>query len=558
MSVPRVRVLYGSETGNAERVAEVLTTAARARGLDVTLGMLDDVAPADLAAEECLLVVCSTTGEGDMPYNADRFWVALSADSAPRLDGMPFAVLGLGDSGYFDFCQAAVDLDNRFDELGAQRLRELHTCDFDYEDAAAQWTTAMVELLAGPVDGATSPDAADAMAGSAAGSASEVVAGSSASSSASASASAHHHPPRTATVLANRRLSGAGSLKEVRHLALTVDPDEVPYRAGDSLGVLPVNDPGLVDELLAHLGETGGRDLTDGRSLREALTSGYEISRPSRELTEEIGRRTRDRDLAALLGGADRRALHEFLWARDVLDLLRLAREPALSTDELLGLLRPLSRRSYSISSSPLATPGQVDLTVATLRYRHDGRDRGGVCSTHLADRIGDGAEATVVLEPNELFRPPADDDTPMIMVGPGTGVAPFRAFLQERRARGARGPNWLIYGGRHRRCDLLYGDEFATMERHGLLSRWDLAFSRDQPHKVYVQDRMREQGKRLHEWLEEGARLYICGDALHMAGDVERALHEIVAEHGGRSADEAADHIADLKRNHRYVRDVY
>ena len=534
MSVPRVRVLYGSETGNAERVAEVLTTAARARGLDVALGMLDDVAPADLADRGCLLVVCSTTGEGDMPYNADRFWVALSADSAPRLDGLSFAVLGLGDSGYFDFCQAAVDLDKRFDELGARRLRELQTCDFDYEDAAARWTTAMVDLLAGPGDGATSTNPTDG-----------------------AGAVAHHHPSRTATVLANRRLSGVGSLKEVRHVELAVDPDEVPYRAGDSLGVLPVNDPRLVDELLAHLGEPGGREV-GGRALRDALSSGYEISRPSRELTEEIGRRTRDRDLAALLGGADRRALHEFLWARDVLDLLRLVPEPALSAEKLLGLLRPLGRRSYSISSSPLATPGRVDLTVATLRYRHAGRDRGGVCSTHLADRIGDGAEATVVLEPNELFRPPADDDTPMIMVGPGTGVAPFRAFLQERRARGARGPNWLIYGGRHRRCDLLYGDEFATMERDGLLSRWDLAFSRDQPHKVYVQDRMREQGKRLHEWLEEGARLYVCGDALHMAGDVERALHEIVAEHGGRSADEAADHIADLKRNHRYVRDVY
>ena len=531
MSPPRVRVLYGSETGNAEGVAHDLAAAVQGRGIEASVTMLDDAALDELPGSGWVLVVTATTGDGDMPYNADRFWRALSEDTAPRLDGLVFSVLGLGDSGYFQFCQAAQDLDTRFEELGALRLRPLHKCDFEYQADVDQWTIEILDALAGPAQPTERAEP-------------------------SAEAPGRHHPHEV-TVLRARRLSGTGSLKEVRHVELSLAGSGMAYQAGDSIGILPSNDPVLVEHLLAHLGASGHEDA-HGRSLREVLTTAYEISRPSRELVEEIGRRAEDGDLVTLLAGSDRRALHEFLWARDVLDLLPLATRPPLMSGELLGLLRPLAHRSYSIASSPLVSPGQVDLTVATLRYRAQGRDRGGVCSTHLADRITEGDTATVVLEPNEMFRCPTDDGAAMIMVGPGTGVAPFRAFLHERRVRGARGANWMFFGGRHRRCDFLYGDELTAMQRDGHLDRLDLAFSRDQPEKIYVQNRMREQGKRLYEWLTDGAHFYVCGDAEEMAGDVDVALHEIVAEHGDMSPDEAADFLAGLKRDKRYVRDVY
>ena len=532
MSPPPVRVLYGSETGNAEGVAHDLAAAVQGRGIEASVNMLDDAAPDELGG--WVLVVTATTGDGDMPYNADRFWRALSAETAPRLDGLVFSVLGLGDSGYFHFCQAARDLDARFEELGGLRLRPLRACDFEYQDDVEQWTSEILDALAGAAQTIERAEPVETPA-----------------------EEPRRHRPHEVTVLRSRRLSGTGSLQEVRHVELSLAGGGVVYQAGDSIGILPRNDPVLVEHLLAQLGASGHENVS-GRSLHEVLTSAYEISRPSRELVEEIGRRAEDDELVSLLAGNDRRALHEFLWARDVLDLLRLATRPPLIADELLGLLRPLAHRSYSIASSPLVSPGQVDLTVATLRYRAQGRDRGGVCSTHLADRITKGDTATVVLEPNELFRCPTDDGAAMIMVGPGTGVAPFRAFLHERRVRGARGAHWLFFGGRHRRCDFLYGDELTAMERDGHLDRLNLAFSRDQPEKIYVQTRMREQGKRLYAWLADGAHFYVCGDAEEMAGDVDLALLEIVAEHGTMSADDAADYVAGLKRDKRYLRDVY
>ncbi|HEY2205919.1 MAG TPA: sulfite reductase flavoprotein subunit alpha [Pseudonocardia sp.] len=550
---PPVRALYGSETGNAELVARDLVTAARGRGVQIRLSTLDDVSPDELVGEGCVLVVTSTTGEGDLPYNAERFWAALSADSAPRLDGVVFSVLGLGDTGYFDFCQAAEVVDSRLAELGARRLLELRRCDVDYEDDAARWAGEILDAVAGrspAAAGTPSEPAAPVPADSV-----PAVSGATGAAGAAAPGWSRQRPYR-ATVLSNRPLTGKGSIKEVRHLELALDERDLDYRPGDSLGILPSNDPVLVGALLAHLGEPGERDV-DGRSLHDALTTDHEISRPSRELVEEVGRRTEDPDLVRLLAGEDRHALHEFLWARDILDLLRLATRPPLTAPELLGLLRPLAHRSYSISSSPLVAPGRVDLAVATLRYRAAGRDRGGVCSTHLADRLAEGDTAAVFLVRNEVFRPPADD-ADMIMVGPGTGVAPFRAFLHERRARGARGRNWLFFGGRHRRCDLLYGDELAAMTDDGLLTELDLAFSRDEAEKVYVQTRMRQRGEQLFEWLARDARLYVCGDAVNMAGDVDRALHEIVAEHGGMSPDAAADWVDGLRRDRRYVRDVY
>lgn len=529
----RIRVLFGSETGNAETVAGELAAAAGQRGVEVSLDMLDDATPEQLADGGWILVVTATTGEGDMPYNAERFWRALSDPSAPRLAGVPFAVLGLGDTGYYDFCQAAEDLDARLEQLGAHRLRPLVKCDIDFEEEAQNWANGILAQLDPTAGTAEEP--------------------------ASAPIEDHsRHRCHPVTIRRSRPLTGPGSLKEVRHVELSIDDGELTYRSGDSVGVLPRNDPALVEHLLTHLHALGDEDA-DGRALREALSTDYEISRPSRDLVEEVGRRTEDRELSTLLAGDDRDALHRYLWARDILDLLRLATRPRLDTvEQLLPLLRPLARRSYSISSSPLVSPDRLDLTVASLRYRSDGRQRGGVCSIHLAERVHEGETTSVTLEPNEMFRPPTDGDAAMIMVGPGTGVAPFRAFLHERRVTGARGANWLFFGGRHRDRDLLYGDELTEMERDGHLTRLDLAFSREQAEKIYVQTRMREQGKQLYGWLRDGAHFYVCGDAQHMAGDVDHALHEIVAEHGGLSEDGAADYVDELKRDKRYLRDVY
>lgn len=531
-----LRVLFGTETGNAERVASDLAALAEARGTAVQLAQLNDVEPGVLPGEVPLLVVIATTGDGDMPYSAERFWTALTADQAVALDGLPFAVLGLGDTGYFEFCRAGELMDARLAELGGQRLTPLRKCDYEYEGDAEEWTAEVLGLLG--ASGAATP-------------ATESEPAPRSVREPALPAWSRERPYR-ATVRGSRWLTEDGALKPVRHVEVEIDGSAIAYESGDSLGVVPSNDPLLVASVLEHLGESGDSDL------RTVLTESYEISRPSRELVEEVGRRTEDPTLAQLLSGADRRELHSYLWARDVLDLLRLPTRSPLTSAELLGVLSPLAHRSYSISSSPLVAPGRVDLTVATLRYSAGGRARSGVCSVHLADRLQAGDTAQVFLVPNPLFRLPADDDTDIIMIGPGTGVAPFRAFLQEREARGARGSNWLFFGARHERCDFLYRDELTDMHRRGLLARFDVAFSRDSQPKTYVQNLMSEQGKQLYQWLVDGAYLYVCGDAVNMAGDVDRVLHEIVAEHGGLSTDAAAEYVDDLHRQHRYLRDVY
>lgn len=529
-----IRVLFGTETGNAELVAGNLVEAAAARGLDARLNALNDVAPEELIGAVPVLVVIATTGDGDMPYTADTFWEKFSADPGPELEGTPFAVLGLGDTGYFDFCRAAELLDERFAGLGGARLLAMRTCDWDFEGPAARWVTEVLDLLA---DAPAAVPAADRPAPN--------------------RPVWNRERPYPATVRASHWLTGAGALKPVRHVELSIDADDLSYRPGDSIGVIPSNDPALVNAVLGHLGEDGGREV-DGRPLRAVLTDSYEISRPSRELVEEIGRRADDSELATLLGGTDRAALHTYLWDRDVLDLLALPVRAPFTVTELLGVLSPIAHRSYSIASSPLVHPGRVDLTVASLRYSAAGRHRAGVCSTHLADRLGEGDTAQVFLEPNDAFRPPEDDTADMIMVGPGTGVAPFRGFLHERRARGARGRNWLFFGARHQRCDALYADELAEMHRDGLLARFDLAFSRDSRPKTYVQQRMQEQGAQLYAWLRGGAHFYVCGDATNMAGDVHATLHEIVAEHGALTDDDAIAFVDELRRTRRYQRDVY
>lgn len=530
-----IHILYGTQTGNSENLAMDAAASAKALGMAPDVRGLDDIEMDALAAMRHVVIVTSTYGEGEMPDNAQLFWEALSADTAPRLEGMKFAVLALGDTGYDGFCQAGKLIDTRLEQLGATRIATRLDCDIDFEDAAAAWF------------GETLPLAAE-----------KPVAGAATATAPSREQTGWSRKnPYVSTMAVNRRLSGAASTKEIRHFEFDLADSGLVYEAGDALGVMPVNDPALVDLLIARLGASAETEVS-GASLSSLLSTQYEISTPSRDLIAEVERRAGHEELTHVVRNGDKEALEAFLWSKDALDLISLIPEGSLNAAEFVGLLKPLQHRAYSISSSPKEAEGHVHLTVASVRYQAANRDRGGVCSTYMTDRVAEGASAGIFVSPNKAFRVPGNDDAPMIMVGPGTGIAPFRAFLQERRARGAKGRNWLFFGDQRRESDFIYEDELSTMSRDGLLTRLDLAFSRDQHAKIYVQTRMKENGKALFSWLEDGASFYVCGDASRMARDVDTALSEIIAEHGGMTAEKAADYLASLKKDKRYLRDVY
>lgn len=530
-----IDVLFGTQTGNSEFVAGELVTGARARGLGGKATALDDTTPEQLAAMSHVLVVTSTYGEGELPDNAGLFWEALQAETAPRLEGLRYAVLGLGDRGYDDFCQAAKLIDTRLEQLGAGRLHERVDCDVDFEDAAAEWTTAVLERLVAET-GATG------------------ATGSTGAAPSRAPRSPwNKRTPYRSRLAVNRLLSSPRSAKEIRHYEFDLGGSGITYEAGDALAVVPLNEDGLVGALLEHLGASGDEEAA------ALLRAEREIRVPSKELIAELVERAPSSELAAVVAHGDRSDLDSWLWGRDVLDLLQDAGPAAAPTlPELLPLLRPLQARQYSISSSPLAHPDRIHLTVASVRYGSGKRAYEGVASTYLADRVGEDAAVGVFVQPNASFGVPADDDAPMVMIGPGTGIAPFRGFLHERAARGATGRNWLFFGDRHRETDFVYEDELAELRGQGVLTELDLAFSRDQTEKVYVQTRMRERSRELYGWLEEGAHVYVCGDASRMAKDVEAALLGVIAEQRGRGDDDAAEYLADLRRAKRYVRDVY
>jgi sulfite reductase (NADPH) flavoprotein alpha-component len=530
---PSLRILYGTQTGNAEGVANDAAAAAKGQGFDVTVSGLDEIELEEFAGLKYVLIVTSTYGEGEMPDNAELFWEALSSSVAPRMEGVSFGVLALGDTSYDGFCQAGKLFDTRLEQLGASRVLARTDCDVDYEAEAAEWIQGALSALV-PTSGAsgvpsTPPPSAVARSGWT------------------------RKNPFVAELVVNRLLSGSGSDKEIRHYEFALADSGIEYDAGDALAVIPENNPELVEAIAEHF-RVSPDTLVDGEPLGELLSHRYEISAPSKDLLGEVEKRAENEEFSHVLRGGVKETLERWLYGKDILDILRIAGDD-LSVEEFVALLRPLAHRAYSISSSPLAHPDRIHLTVASVRYRKSGRLRGGVCSTFLADR---GATAKIFLQPNKSFRVPADDSAPMIMVGPGTGVAPFRAFLQERSHREAKGPNWLFFGDQHREHDFAYSEEITAWQNSGLLNRLELAFSRDQVDKIYVQTRMLEHGKELFGWLQEGSHFYVCGDATRMAKDVDKALHDIVAAHGGLDADGAMEYVNSLKREKRYVRDVY
>lgn len=530
-----IDIIYGSQTGTAEILATDAAEKARAIGFHPRVAEMDEVEMEHLAGMQNLLVVVSTYGEGEMPDNAHQFWEALSANTAPRLESLNYGVLALGDTSYEHFCQAGKLVDTRLEQLGAKRLGDRVDCDIDYEELAEAWIGA---IMPDPGKVATA----------------ETVA---APIESKAKSGYGRKNPYVSTMRDNRNLSGVKSAKEIRHISFDLGDSGMAYEAGDALGVMPVNAPDLVQNWLDRLGAKTDTDI-GGVPLDQQLTTGLEIMTPSREMIRAVEKRACHDELTHVVSNGDKEALENFLWGMDALDLLNLNPELKFDPAEVVSWLKPLQHRAYSISSCPKAHEGEVHLTVAAVRWMHKNRSHRGVCSTFLADHVPEGASAGIFMSPNKSFRVPQDDSVPMIMVGPGTGIAPFRAFLEERRERGATGANWLFFGDQHRADDFIYQDEIGAFSESGLLTRLDLAFSRDQAEKIYVQHRMTENGKDLFGYLEEGGHFYVCGDATRMAKDVDAALHHIIETQGGMTPEAATDYVNRLKRDKRYLRDVY
>ncbi|ENH98173.1 sulfite reductase (NADPH2) flavoprotein [Gracilibacillus halophilus YIM-C55.5] len=538
-----VTILYGSETGNSQMLAEQLADKTNELNRTTTVSAMDDFKPKKLKEVEDLLIITATHGEGDPPDNAIQFHEFLHSRKAPKLNDVKFAVLSLGDESYDHFCQTGKDFDKRLEELGAERIKPRIDCDVDFDEPAAEWMDGVVEELK---QDQPTPSVA------------------SASSNQDVPADQPVYTrsnPFAAEVLDNILLSGQGSEKETRHIELSLEGSNLSYEPGDCLAIYPKNDPKLVQQIIDKLDWDAEQSIPinkqgEIRSVQEALTSIFEITRLTKSSIEKAQSYFANDELDALISDAEK--VKDYIDGRDLLDLITDYPPNHLKADNIMDFLRKIPARQYSIASSYQANPDEVHLTIATVRYHSYGRDRDGVCSGEIADRIEPGDQVNVYVHKNPNFKFPLDEETPVIMVGPGTGVAPFRGYLEEREELELEGKTWLFFGDQHFRTDFLYQVDWQNWLNSGVLSKMDVAFSRDNKEKVYVQNRMQERSKEIYDWLKQGAHFYVCGDEKRMAKDVHQTLLDIIEEEGNLSASEAEAYLNQLKQEKRYQRDVY
>jgi len=540
-SAARLAIVYGSQTGNGKRIAERLGRAAEAAGLAVRVFAARDYPLKDLAGERLLTVVISTHGDGDPPDDARGFVEHITGKRAPKLDGLAYSVLALGDSSYPKFCETGRQVDERLAALGARRLLPRVDCDVDFERLAAPW---LDQVVTGARDAVGGPQVATVTR----------------LRSVPTAPLYDREQPFEARVVANQRITGSAGSKDVRHIEISLEGSGLKYKPGDALGVWHENPPLVVDAVLGALRLPGESPVAlDGvtRTLREWLAREREITRLTRPFLARHAQISGSAELSAVLEPGNEDRLRRTLKDLQLTDVLN-AYPADWEGEAFVAALRPLVPRLYSIASAQDAVGDEVHVTVAVVDYENDGQRRLGAASGHLAGLTGDEATVRVFIEQNERFRLPTDPSRDVIMIGPGTGVAPYRGFLQQRESQGATGRNWLVFGARHFGSEFLYQVEWQDALRKGLLHRMDVAFSRDSTPRAYVQDRLREAGKDLFAWLEGGAHLYVCGDAEHMAPDVHEALVDIIAAHGGVERDAAESYLRRLADDRRYLRDVY
>lgn len=537
----RVAVISASQTGNARKVAAELQQRLAAAGVNAVHAAAADYKPKNIAGEQLVLLVTSTQGEGEPPEEALSLYKLLSGKKAPQLSGLKFAVLGLGDSSYPMFCGAGKSFDELLAKLGGERLLERQDCDLEYQAEAAAWLDKIVPLVGSL---AAAPAAATGT-GNASG-----------SPAPAAPTSAYNKAnPFPATLLVRQKITGRDSEKDVRHIEIDLSGSGLQYRAGDALGVWFENDPAVVEEILAAVSLKGDEPVNaggQGKTVREALLHDWEIGLNTPQFVQGYAEISSNPALKEAAADASAYA------AANPIAGIVSQYPAALTAGQLAGLLRPLAPRLYSISSAPEEVGEEVPLTVGVLRYEHNGISRTGAASDFLGERLEEEGSVRVFVEENPRFRLPENPDTPVIMIGAGTGVAPFRAFMQQRAANGDSGKNWLIFGNQHFTQDFLYQTEWQGWAKDGLLNKYDFAWSRDQEEKIYVQHKIREEAAELWQWLQQGAHIYVCGDASRMAKDVEQALLDTIAEQGGLSADDADEYLDNLRQEGRYQRDVY
>ena len=528
-------ILFGTQTGNSEAIAEDMSKIANEAGFRAKVNSLDNITMDILGNMENVAIITSTYGEGEMPDNAQLFWDALSANTAPNLSNIKYSVLALGDTGYEEFCHAGKLIDTRFEQLGATRIQDRVDCDVDYEELSEKWTSSLIAKWKPEV---------------------EVI--KEKSNDQSNLKEYNRKNPYSAKLLSNRMLSGVNSNKEIMHYEIDLGDSGLKYEVGDSLSIFPTNKEDLVKKIIDRLGvEFDFVPVGYENDIKTLLTEKFEILTPTKRLIEYIAKNTNDKKLKSIIDHNNNKELENYKWGMDVLDFMNINPNFKIDITDFLGLLKSLQHRTYSISSSLNKVKNEVHLTVSSVRWKRDTRNYNGVCSTFLADDCTPGDNIKVFFTPNKSFRLP-DENKDIIMIGPGTGIAPFRAFLQEREYRNSSGKNWLFFGDQTKNDDFIYKNELEDFISSGVLNKLDLAFSRDQKNKIYVQNVMYENKNEFYNWLESGAYLYICGDANRMAKDVEDMIIKIIMECSNISFDAAFEYLNNLKREKRYLRDVY